>query len=62
MVDVVKALAGGEGVVWIDAFKPTYSQKHTNWRTKCKKRLRVEFKLRVINGYLWKNGGVSLLQ
>lgn len=58
MVDVVKALAGGEGIVWIDAFKPAYGQKHTNWRTKCKERLRVEFKLGVINGHLWRNGGV----
>lgn len=53
VVNVVKALAGGKGVVGINVFKPTNSQKHSNRRTKGKKRLRVESQLWVINGYLW---------
>ena len=58
VVDVVKALAGWEGVVGIDAFKPTNSQEHSNRRAKSKKRLRVESQLWVINGYLWREEGV----
>lgn len=57
VVDIVKALAGWEGVVWIDAFKPADGQEHSNGRAKCKKRLRVECQLRVINGYLGREGG-----
>lgn len=53
VVDVVKALAGGEGVVGIDVFKPTDSQEHSNGRAKSKKRLRVESQLWVIYGNLW---------
>lgn len=58
VVDVVKALAGREGVVGIDAFKPTNGQEHSNRRAKSKKGLRVESQLWVINGYLWREGGV----
>lgn len=56
MVDVIKALAGREGVVGIDMFKPTNGQEHSNRRAKSKKRLRVESQLWVINGYLWREG------
>lgn len=57
VVDVVKALAGWEGVVGIDMFKSTNGQEHSNRRAKSKKRLRVESQLWVINGYLWREGG-----
>ncbi len=59
VVDVVKALAGWERVVGIDVFKPTNGQEHSNGRAKSKKRLRLESQLRVINGYLWREGGVG---
>lgn len=52
VVDVIEALAGGEGVVGIDMFQPTDSQEHSNWRAKSKKGLRLEGQLRVVNGYL----------
>lgn len=52
MIDVVKALAGWECVVGIDAFKPADGQKHSNGRAKSKKGLRLECQLWIINGYL----------
>lgn len=58
MVDVVKALAGWKGVVGINVFKPTNSQKHSNRGAKGKKRLRVERQLWVINGNLWQESVV----
>lgn len=58
VVDVIKALAGWEGVVGIDVLKPTNSQEHSNRRAKGKKRLRVESQLWVINGYLWQESVV----
>lgn len=42
MVDVVKTLAGWKGVVGIDVFKSTDSEEHSDGRTECKKRLRLE--------------------
>lgn len=59
VVDVVKALAGWEGVVRIDVFEPTNGQEHSNRRAKSKKCLRLESQLWVINGYLWREVGVG---
>lgn len=55
VVDVIKALAGWEGVVWIDVFESTDCQEHSNRRSKGEECLRVKSQLWVINGYLWRN-------
>lgn len=52
MIDVVKALAGWKGVLWVNAFKSSNSQKHPNGRAKCKKCLWVECQLWVVDRYL----------
>ena len=52
VIDVVKALAGWEGVVGINAFETANGQEHSDGRAKSKKRLRVESQLWVFNGYL----------
>lgn len=59
VVDVVKALAGWEGIVGVNVFKPTNSQEHSNWRTKSKKCLRMESQLWIINRYLWQDSKVT---
>ena len=52
VIDVVKALAGWEGVVGVNVFETTNGQEHPNGRAKGKKCLRVESQLWVINGNL----------
>lgn len=55
VVDVIKALAGREGVIWIDVFESTDCQEHSNGGSKGEECLRVKSQLWVINGYLWRN-------
>lgn len=52
VIDVVKALAGWEGVVGINLFETANGQEHSDGRAKSKKSLRVESQLWVFNGYL----------
>lgn len=59
VIDVVKALARWEAVVWINAFQTTNSQEHSNGRTKCKKGLRMECQLWIIDRNLGRDGKVG---
>lgn len=52
VIDVVKALAGWEGVVGVNVFETANGQEHPDGRAKSKKCLRVESQLWVINGHL----------
>lgn len=54
VVDVVKALAGWEGVVWVDVLQSTHCQEHSDGGTKGEECLRMKSQLRVINGHLGK--------
>lgn len=62
VVNVVKALAGREGVVWVDVLESTHGQEHSNGGAKGEECLRMKSQLRVINGHLGQeNKAVSLL-
>lgn len=52
VVDVVKALAGWEGVVWVDVLESTHCQEHSDGGAKSEEGLRMKSQLRVINGHL----------
>lgn len=52
VVDVVKALAGWEGVVWVDVLESTHCQEHSDGGAKGEECLRMKSQLRVINGHL----------
>lgn len=62
VVDVVKALAGWEGVVWVDVLESTHCQEHSDGGAKGEECLRMKSQLRVINGHLGReNKPLSLL-
>lgn len=52
VVDIVKTLAGWEGVVWVDVLESTHRQEHSNGGAKGEECLRMKSQLRVINGHL----------
>lgn len=62
MIDVIKALAGWEAVVEINAFQSADSEEHSNGGSKRKKGLWLERQLWVINGYLQREGFISLIK
>ena len=52
VVDVVEALAGGKGVVGVDALEPAHRQEHPDGRAEGKKGLGPEHQLGVVDGHL----------
>jgi hypothetical protein len=57
VVYVIEVLAGGKGVVWVDAFESTDGQEHSDGRTERKEGLRMECQLGVVNGHLERRQG-----